>query len=106
MLERVKEGGWKGGRSRGERKGGEWQKNYVKTVIPLQPRDILCGAADEVLATLKDEHLKEREKQKEIISLLGPLDDEKFALLSGLGRKISDYGADKSTAPEGMHTYM
>ena len=78
----------------------------MKTVIPLQPRDILCGAADEVLATLKDEHLKEREKQKEIISLLGPLDDEKFALLSGLGRKISDYGADKSTAPEGMHTYM
>ena len=68
----------------------------------MQPRDILCGAADEVLATLKDEHLKEREKQKEIISLLGPLDDEKFAVLSGLGRKITDYGADKSTAPEGM----
>ena len=51
---------------------------------------------------MKDEHLKEREKQKEIVSLLGPLDDEKFALLSGLGRKITDYGADKGTAPEGI----
>ena len=68
---------------------------------PWQPRDILCGAADEVLATLKDEHLKEREKQKEIVSLLGPLDDEKFALLVGLGKKITDYGADKSAAAEG-----
>ena len=36
------------------------------------------------------------------MSLLGPLDDEKFALLSGLGRKITDYGADKSAAAEGM----
>ena len=57
-----------------------------------------------MLATLKDDHLKEKEKQKEIVSLLGPLDDEKFALLSGLGRKVTDYGADKSAAAEG--TYM
>ena len=69
---------------------------------PLQPRDILCGAADEVLATLKDEHLKEREKQKEIVSLLGPLKDVDFAQLVGLGKKITDYGADKGAAAEGM----
>ena len=74
----------------------------INVLSPLQPRDILCGAADEVLATLKDEHLKEREKQKEIVSLLGPLEDEKFALLVGLGKKITDYGADKGTAAEGM----
>lgn len=78
--------------------------NIIRCVFlfPPQPRDILCGAADEVLATLKDEHLKEREKQKEIVSLLGPLEDEKFALLVGLGKKITDYGADKGTAAEGM----
>ena len=52
---------------------------------------------------MKDEHLKEREKQREIVSLLGSLDDEKFALLAGLGRKITDYGADKSTAAEGLY---
>jgi len=66
-----------------------------------QPRDILCGAADEVLATLKDEHLRERDKQREISSLIGPVDDDKFALLVGLGKKITDYGADKHTAVEG-----
>ena len=76
---------------------------FVFLFFCLQPRDILCGAADEVLATLKDEHLKEREKQKEIVSLLGPLEDEKFALLVGLGKKITDYGADKGTAAEGVY---
>lgn len=60
----------------------------------------MCGAADEVLATLKDEHLKEREKQKVIVSLLGPVEDDKFALLVGLSKKITDYGAEKHTALE------
>ncbi len=82
-------------------------KQAIKTMkflfFCIQPRDILCGAADEVLATLKDEHLKEREKQKEIVSLLGLLEDEKFALLVGLGKKITDYGADKGTAVEGWY---
>ncbi len=67
----------------------------------MQPRDILCGAADEVLATLKEEHLKEREKQKEVVSLLGPVDNERYAILVGLGKKITDYGTDKHTAMEG-----
>ena len=66
-----------------------------------QPRDILCGAADEVLATLKDEHLRERDKQREISSLLGSVEDDKFALLVGLGKKITDYGAERHTTEEG-----
>ena len=65
-----------------------------------QPRDVLCGAADEVLATLKSDHMKEKEKKKEISSLLGSLDDEQFAMLSGLGRRVTDYGADKHAAVE------
>lgn len=68
-----------------------------------QPRDILCGAADEVLATLKDEHLREREKQREISSLLGSVEDDKFALLVGLGKKITDYGAERHTTEEGEY---
>ena len=59
---------------------------------------MLCGAADEVLATLKADHLKE--KKKEISSLLGPLEEDQFAMLSGLGRRITDYGADKHAAVE------
>ncbi len=46
------------------------------------------------MVTLKDEHLQEREKQREISSLLGQLENDAYALLVGLG-KISDYGADK-----------
>ena len=61
---------------------------------------MLCGAADEVLATLKDEHLKEREKKEEISSLLGAMEEDQFAMLSGLGRRITDYGTDKQTAGE------
>lgn len=68
-----------------------------------QPRDILCGAADEVLATLKEEHLKEREKQREVNSLLGTVGDERYALLVRLIKKITDYGVDKqlTAAAEG-----
>ena len=67
----------------------------------MQPRDVLCGAADEVLATLKDEHLREKEKQREVISLLGPLPDDRYALLVGLAKKITDYGSDKQATAEG-----
>ena len=74
--------------------------------ITLQPRDVLCGAADEVLATLKDEHLREKEKQREVISLLGPLPDDRYALLVGLAKKITDYGSDKQAAAEGSFSCM
>lgn len=68
--------------------------------VSFQPRDVLCGAADEVLATLKSDHMKEKEKKKEISALLGALDEEQFAMLSGLGRRITDYGADKGAGVE------
>lgn len=58
-----------------------------------QPRDILCGAADEVLTVLKNDKLKEKEKKKETESLLGGLAEERFALLVNLGKKITDFGA-------------
>lgn len=32
----------------------------------FQPRDILCGAADEVLAVLKSDKVREKEKKKEV----------------------------------------
>jgi pre-mRNA-splicing helicase BRR2 len=74
--------------------------SFIQKMIGDQPRDVLCGAADEVLATLKADHLKEKEKKKEISSLLGPLEEDQFAMLSGLGRRITDYGADKHAAVE------
>ncbi|OWK10391.1 hypothetical protein Celaphus_00005853, partial [Cervus elaphus hippelaphus] len=59
------------------------------------PRDILCGAADEVLAVLKNEKLRDKERRKEIDLLLGQTDDTRYHVLVNLGKKITDYGGDK-----------
>ena len=61
----------------------------------FQPRDILCGAADEVLAVLKNDRMKEREKKKDVEGLLGNMPEERFALLVNLGRKITDWGQEE-----------
>ncbi|KHJ42995.1 Sec63 domain protein [Trichuris suis] len=66
---------------------------FIQEAIGDQPRDILCGAADEVLATLKSDKVRDRERKHEIEALLGALPDERFALLSNLGKKITDYAA-------------
>lgn len=55
------------------------------------PPDVLRGAADEVLAALKNDRLKDPERQKEVNGLLGPVPDEKFAQLVALGKLITDY---------------
>ncbi|XP_032222645.2 U5 small nuclear ribonucleoprotein 200 kDa helicase-like isoform X1 [Nematostella vectensis] len=69
--------------------------SFIQAAIGDQPRDILCGAADEVLASLKDDKMKDKEKLKEIVSLLGDMPDERFALLVNLGKKITDYTFDR-----------
>lgn len=61
----------------------------------MQPRDVLCGAADEVLAVLKNDRMKDREKRREVEVLLGGLADERYALLVNLGKKITDWGSDE-----------
>lgn len=57
----------------------------------FQPRDVLCGAADEVLNVLKNDKMREKEKKRDVESLLGGLAEERFALLVNLGKKITDW---------------
>lgn len=45
--------------------------SFLQEALGDQPRDILCGAADEVLSVLKNDRLKEKEKKKETEVLLG-----------------------------------
>ncbi|XP_034947956.1 putative U5 small nuclear ribonucleoprotein 200 kDa helicase [Chelonus insularis] len=71
--------------------------SFIQEAIGDQPRDILCGAADEVLAVLKNDRLKEKEKKKETELLLGSLAEERFALLVNLGKKITDFGNEEKT---------
>ncbi|XP_045506046.1 putative U5 small nuclear ribonucleoprotein 200 kDa helicase isoform X2 [Colias croceus] len=72
---------------------------FIQSALADQPRDILCGAADEVLVVLKNDKLKDPERKKEIELLLGPIPDERFALLVNLGKKITDFNI--STSAEG-----
>ena len=64
-------------------------------MVFFQPRDIICGAADEVLSSLKNDHAKDKERRKEVEMLLGGLDDTRYSLLVNLGKKITDWGADE-----------
>lgn len=63
-----------------------------------QPRDVLWGAADEVLATLKHDKLKEKEKKREINALLGKLADDVYSVLVNLVKKITDFNSDDGKA--------
>ncbi|RWV85413.1 hypothetical protein GW17_00052798 [Ensete ventricosum] len=56
-----------------------------------QPQDILSGAADEVLAVLKNEKIKNPDKKKEIEKLLNPISNQIFDQLVSIGRLITDY---------------
>ncbi|XP_059610853.1 U5 small nuclear ribonucleoprotein 200 kDa helicase [Phlebotomus argentipes] len=71
--------------------------SFIQESLGDQPRDILCGAADEILAVLKNEKLKDREKRKDIDSLLGNVTEERFALLVNLGKKITDFGSEATS---------
>uniref|UniRef100_A0A914URZ7 U5 small nuclear ribonucleoprotein 200 kDa helicase n=1 Tax=Plectus sambesii TaxID=2011161 RepID=A0A914URZ7_9BILA len=64
---------------------------FIQDALGDQPRDILCGAADEVLLTLKSEKIREKERKKEVEALLGVLTDERFAVLVNLGKKVTDF---------------
>ena len=69
--------------------------SFIQEALSDQPRDVLCGAADEVLSVLKNDKLKDKEKKKETEAMLGSLPEERFALLVNLGKKITDWGQDE-----------
>uniref|UniRef100_A0A674AU56 U5 small nuclear ribonucleoprotein 200 kDa helicase n=1 Tax=Salmo trutta TaxID=8032 RepID=A0A674AU56_SALTR len=69
--------------------------SFIQAALGDQPRDILCGAADEVLAVLKNDKMRDKERRREVEQLLGPADDTRYHVLVNLGKKISDYGGDK-----------
>ncbi|KAF8792805.1 U5 small nuclear ribonucleoprotein 200 kDa helicase-like [Argiope bruennichi] len=69
--------------------------SFIQEALGDQPRDILCGAADEVLAVLKNERIRDdKERRRQTESLLGTLAQERYAVLVNLCKKINDYGVD------------
>ena len=65
--------------------------SFIQEYIGDQPRDILSGAADEIIIILKNDRLKDKERKKEVEYLLGHLADEKFSQLVNLSKKLTDW---------------
>jgi pre-mRNA-splicing helicase BRR2 len=66
----------------------------VQTMIGDQPQDVLKGALDEVLATLRSEGVFDDQRRLEIESILGPLTSEQFNRFVTMSKSLSDYDAE------------
>ena len=63
----------------------------IRSALGDLPPDILRGAADEVLAVLKNDRLRDTQRKAEIEKLLNKLRDETFAEMMQIGQRITDY---------------
>ena len=69
--------------------------SLIQEVIGDQPREILHGSAHEILLILKTDAVREKEKKKEVEDLFSTkLSEERFALLSNLSKKITDFNPE------------
>src|SRR4051812_12829923 len=69
--------------------------SFMQESLGDQPREVLYGAADEVLRVLKREKVKEGEKRREVESLLEKISDERFADMVGVAKQIHDFNPDE-----------
>lgn len=74
--------------------------SVIQQQLGGQPLNIVSGAADEILAVLKSDNVKNPDKKKEIEKLLNPIPNHTFDQLVSYGRLITDYqdGGDADDA--------
>ena len=65
----------------------------AQTALGDQPQEIISGAAEEVLAALKDDALREPQKKARVEAMLGPLADDTFGRLLQVSKGINDFTA-------------
>ncbi|KAM7261422.1 hypothetical protein ACFE04_008789 [Oxalis oulophora] len=65
--------------------------SMIQQQLGGQPLNIVSGAADEILAVLKNETVKNQDKKKEIEKLLNPIPGTVFDQLVSIGKLITDY---------------
>lgn len=69
--------------------------SFVLGKIGDQPRDVLRGAADEVLSVLKNGGLREVEKKARVeVVLRAKIGDDEFSRLGTFARQIKDFGEE------------
>lgn len=72
----------------------------ASNILGDQPQDVIRSAGDAVLEILKDDRLKELDKQREIEKTLGGLSEPEFLRFGQLARKITDYDSENGLEPE------
>ena len=75
--------------------------HFLSSFMGEQPADILRGAADEILAVLKDDTLQGPAKQKACEGLLSTMQEERMAELVQIGNKITDFYIEDDTGAAG-----
>ncbi|ORX48547.1 Sec63-domain-containing protein [Hesseltinella vesiculosa] len=83
-------------RTKETREAYEHILSFVYDHLGDQARDVIRSAADDVLETLKTDAMKDFDKKREIESVIGPIESERFAQLVNLSKKITDYSNDGS----------
>ncbi|XP_010498549.1 PREDICTED: DExH-box ATP-dependent RNA helicase DExH12 [Camelina sativa] len=82
--------------------------SLIQQQLGGQPLNIVSGAADEILAVLKNETFKNPEKKMEIEKLLNKIKDNEFDQLVSIGKLITDFqeggdsGGGKANDDEGL----
>lgn len=68
----------------------------VHSLLGDTPPAMVRSAADMILSYLKDDQLKDLDKKREVESLVSaPISNDKFAELTALGKRITDYGDEE-----------
>ena len=65
--------------------------SLIQQQLGGQPLDVLAGAAVEVLATLKNDKVKNPDKKKDIEQLVNPIPSQLFDQLVSIGKLITDF---------------
>lgn len=73
--------------------------NVIQQQLGGQPLNIVSAAADEILAVLKNDAIKNPEKKKEIEKLLNLIPSNVFDHLVAIGKMITDYQESGDAAP-------
>ena len=78
--------------------------SVIQQQLGGQPLSIVSGAADEILAVLKNDAIKNPDKKKEIEKLLNPIPNQVFDQLVSIGKLITDYqeGAEAANGSVAM----
>ncbi|KAF8820355.1 putative activating signal cointegrator 1 complex subunit 3 [Cardiosporidium cionae] len=65
--------------------------NALQMHLGDQPEEVVKGAADEIMAALKADNIKDIERRRNCEEVLGKMDDILFTKLYQLSKQISDY---------------